>query len=159
MPLFLTQVSYTPQAWKSLIEKPQNRLEVVRKTVEKLGGKVINGWAAFGDYDVILVSEMPDQVAAASFAMAIAAGGGRKVKEAEIQFSGLSLFPLDVAALTRRVRQLGQLVCCRSRHHFTLEHHAAPTPQTPQQLQHRDIKRNRRHCQPRLPLSIRHTAT
>src|SRR5690348_7059465 len=81
MPLFLTQVSYTPQAWKSLIEKPQNRLEVVRKTVEKLGGKVINGWAAFGDYDVILVSEMPDQVAAASFAMAIAAGGAcRTVK-------------------------------------------------------------------------------
>ena len=30
MPLFLTQVSYTQQAWQSLIESPQNRLEVVR---------------------------------------------------------------------------------------------------------------------------------
>ena len=75
MPLYLTQVSYTQQAWQSLIENPQNRLEVVRSAVERLGGKVVNGWAAFGDYDVILVSEMPDQVAAASFAMAVAAGG------------------------------------------------------------------------------------
>ena len=81
MPLFLTQVSYTQQAWQSLIESPQNRLEVVRTVVEKLGGKVVNGWAAFGDYDVILVSEMPDQVAAAGFAMAVAAGGAcRSVK-------------------------------------------------------------------------------
>src|ERR1700741_972429 len=81
MPVFLTQVSYTHQAWQSLIENPQNRLEVVRSAVEKLGGKVVNGWAAFGDYDVILVSEMPDQVAAASFAIAVAAGGAcRNVK-------------------------------------------------------------------------------
>jgi uncharacterized protein with GYD domain len=81
MPLYLTQVSYTQQAWQSLIENPQNRLEVVRQAVERLGGKVVNGWAAFGDYDVILVSEMPDQVAAASFAMAVAAGGAcRNIK-------------------------------------------------------------------------------
>ena len=38
----------------------------------------MNGWAAFGDYDIILVSEMPDHVAAASFAMAFAAGGACK---------------------------------------------------------------------------------
>jgi uncharacterized protein with GYD domain len=64
-----------------LVENPQNRLEIVRQAVERLGGKVVNGWAAFGDYDVILISEMPDQVAAASFAMAIAAGGAcRNVK-------------------------------------------------------------------------------
>lgn len=50
----------------------------MRKTVERLGGRVVNGWAAFGDYDVILVSEMPDQLAAASFAMAVAAGGACK---------------------------------------------------------------------------------
>jgi uncharacterized protein with GYD domain len=78
MPLYLTQVSYTQQAWQSLIENPQNRFEVVRAVVEKLGGKVVNGWAAFGDYDVILISEMPDQVSAAAFAMAIAGGGACK---------------------------------------------------------------------------------
>ena len=78
MPLFLTQVSYTQQAWQSLVENPQNRFEVVRAVVEKLGGKVVNGWAAFGDYDIILVSEMPDQVTAGAFAIAIAAGGACK---------------------------------------------------------------------------------
>jgi uncharacterized protein with GYD domain len=77
MPQFLTQVAYTQQAWQSLIESPQNRLEVVQLAVEKLSGKVVNGWAAFGDYDVILISEMPDHVAAA-FAMAVAAGGACK---------------------------------------------------------------------------------
>lgn len=78
MPLYLTQVSYSQQAWQSLIENPQNRLEIVRTVVERLGGKVVNGWASFGDFDVILVSEMPDQVAAASLAMAFAGGGACK---------------------------------------------------------------------------------
>jgi uncharacterized protein with GYD domain len=39
---------------------------------------VIDGWTSFGDYDIILVAEMPDHVAAAGLAMAFAAGGACK---------------------------------------------------------------------------------
>jgi uncharacterized protein with GYD domain len=78
MPLFLTQVSYTQQAWQALINNPQNRLEAIRPAVEKLGGKLVNGYFAFGDYDIVAITEMPDNVAAAAIAMAFAAGGACK---------------------------------------------------------------------------------
>jgi hypothetical protein len=38
--LFCHQVSYTKEAWARLMENPQNRLEVVRASIEKLGGKL-----------------------------------------------------------------------------------------------------------------------
>ena len=78
MPLFLTQVSYTEQAWQALVSNPQDRLEAIRPVVEKLGGRVINAWFAFGDYDFMLVTEIPDNVSAAALAIAAAAGGACK---------------------------------------------------------------------------------
>jgi uncharacterized protein with GYD domain len=78
MPLYLTQVAYTAEAWKSLVKNPQDRFEAVRPAVEKLGGKILNGYLAFGDYDAIAIVEMPDHVAAAALAMAFAAGGACK---------------------------------------------------------------------------------
>ena len=78
MPLYLSQVAYTPEAWKALVKNPQNRIEAVRPAVEKLGGKVVSGYFAFGDYDVAAIVEMPDHVAAAAIAIAFAAGGACK---------------------------------------------------------------------------------
>ncbi|HUJ29931.1 MAG TPA: GYD domain-containing protein [Candidatus Acidoferrum sp.] len=78
MPLFLTQVAYTQEAWQSLIGNPQNRIDAIRPAVEKLGGKIISGYFAFGDYDIVAITEMPDNVAAAAIAIAFAAGGACK---------------------------------------------------------------------------------
>jgi uncharacterized protein with GYD domain len=78
MPLYLTQVAYTPEAWKALVKNPHNRLDDVRPAIEKLGGKVISGYLAFGDYDAVAIVEMPDHVAAAAIAIAAAAGGSCK---------------------------------------------------------------------------------
>lgn len=75
MPRFLHQVSYTPEAMARLIANPQDRFEVVRAPVEKLGGKIEHGYFAFGEHDAILITEMPDNVSAAAIALAFAAGG------------------------------------------------------------------------------------
>jgi uncharacterized protein with GYD domain len=81
MPLFLTQVSYTEQAWQSLVSNPQNRFEALKPVFEKLGGRIVNAWFAFGDFDVVIVSELPDNVSAAAMAISAAAGGAcRSVK-------------------------------------------------------------------------------
>jgi len=78
MPQFLTQVSYTDQAWQSLVSNPQNRLDALRPVIEKLGGRIVNAWYAFGDYDLVLIYEVPDNVSAAALAIAAAAGGACK---------------------------------------------------------------------------------
>jgi uncharacterized protein with GYD domain len=78
MPSYLVQVAYTPETMAALIKKPQDRAEAVRKPIEKLGGKLVGGWLCFGDYDVVIVIDMPDNTSAAAFAMAISAGGACK---------------------------------------------------------------------------------
>jgi len=56
---YLIQVSYTAEAWSTLIKKPQDRLDAIRPAVERLGGKLNNGWLSFGEYDFIVIAEMP----------------------------------------------------------------------------------------------------
>src|SRR5260370_9308852 len=75
MPYFIPQVSYTAEASARLIANPQDRFGAVRGPIEKLGGKVQNSYFAFGQYDAILITEMPDNVSAAAIALAFAAGG------------------------------------------------------------------------------------
>lgn len=78
MPLFLSQVAYNEEGWKALVSNPQNRLEAIRPVVDKLGGRIINAYFAFGDYDFVLLAEFPDNVSAAALAIAASAGGAIK---------------------------------------------------------------------------------
>ncbi len=78
MPSYLYQISYSTEAWAALVKHPHDRVGAVRKVVEKLGGKVDTFWMAFGDYDLVGVIEMPNNVKAAAFAVAVAAGGACK---------------------------------------------------------------------------------
>ena len=75
MPSFLLQASYSSEALASLLKKPQNRTEVVRKAVEKVGGSLTGLWLSFGDHDVVAIFEMPDTICAAALALAVGAGG------------------------------------------------------------------------------------
>jgi uncharacterized protein with GYD domain len=78
MPYFLQQVAYSQEGWEAVVADPQNRIEAVRPAVEKLGGKIESAWFSFGDHDIVVISEMPDNVSAAAIAMAFAAGGACK---------------------------------------------------------------------------------
>lgn len=75
MPHYCHQVSYTKEAWARLMADPQDRLDIVRTPIEKLGGKLHSAFFAFGPFDVIAITEMPDNISAAAIAIAFAAGG------------------------------------------------------------------------------------
>jgi len=81
MAYYLFQGAYTPEALATLIKKPVNRVEIVAKAVEKLGGKILSGWFCFGEYDVVLIYELPDNVTAAAFSIAAAAGGALRANK------------------------------------------------------------------------------
>ena len=78
MPHYLHQVAYSREGWQALLAQPQDRVEAIRPSIEKLGGKVKSAWFAFGEYDVVVITEMPDNVSAAGIAMAFAGGGACK---------------------------------------------------------------------------------
>ena|SRR5438105_3867399 len=75
---YLLQVSYTPETWAVMVKNPQDRAQAVEVAIKKLGGTMERFWFSFGEYDILGVVEMPDNVAAAAFAMAVTAGGACK---------------------------------------------------------------------------------
>ena len=75
---YLVQVAYTPEAWANMVKNPQDRISAVTPVVERLGGTMVSGWLAFGDYDVVGICDMPDNVSAAAFSIAASAGGSVK---------------------------------------------------------------------------------
>ncbi len=87
MPHYLHQVAYSKEGWSAIIAEPQNRIEAVRSAIEKLGGKLVNGWFAFGEYDVVAITEMPDNVSAAALAIAFAGGGACKTVQSTLLMS------------------------------------------------------------------------
>ena len=78
MAYYLIQAAYTPEAWAKLIKEPQDRRKAIAPMIEKVGGKLEGFWMAFGDYDVVLIAQAPDNVSAAAVSLAAAAGGATK---------------------------------------------------------------------------------
>ena len=74
MPFYLYQVGYTAAASRTLVEHPQNRENAARSLIESLGGKLHSFFFPFGDYDLVLIAEMPDNVSAGAVSLAAASG-------------------------------------------------------------------------------------
>jgi uncharacterized protein with GYD domain len=74
MALFLVEVAYTPEAWAVQLHNPLDRREAVSPVVERLGGYIECAYYAFGDYDAVMIIDMPDNVSAAAFSLAVSAG-------------------------------------------------------------------------------------
>jgi uncharacterized protein with GYD domain len=79
MPYYLLQIAYTADAWAAMVKSPHVRLDGLRPLLEGLGGKLEGGWLAFGEYDAVLICQLPDQASAAALAMAASAEGTVKM--------------------------------------------------------------------------------
>jgi uncharacterized protein with GYD domain len=75
MAYYLLQIAYSPEAWAAMVKKPRMHLEDLRPLLERLGGKLESCWLAFGEYDALLICQLPDQTSAAALSMAASAGG------------------------------------------------------------------------------------
>ena len=72
---YLMQAAYTPDAWSTLVGNPQDRSEPVRQMVEDAGGTLESFYLAFGDFDVVVIVELPDDATAAAVSIATSAAG------------------------------------------------------------------------------------
>ena len=75
MAYFLFQCSYTPEAWAAQIRNPQDRVKAVGPVLEQLGGRFVEAFLAFGEYDVVAICEAPDNVSQSAFTLAAYATG------------------------------------------------------------------------------------
>jgi uncharacterized protein with GYD domain len=76
MAKFLLKASYTIDGVKGVIKDGgTGRRDAVQRLVESAGGKVEAFYFAFGEADVYVIADLPDNVAAASVSAAVNASG------------------------------------------------------------------------------------
>ena len=76
MAQFCHQISYTNAAWNHVAQNPQDRFEVVRTSIESLGGRIqATFFTPMDSYDVLAITEFPEDVSPSSIAIAFSAGG------------------------------------------------------------------------------------
>ena len=81
MALYMYQASYTAKSMVAQLKEPRDPVEAISPALEDLGAKILVAAFPFGEYDVLVVYEAPDDMTAASVAMAVAAEG--EVKSAK----------------------------------------------------------------------------
>ncbi len=75
MALYMVQFAYTPEAWAALTKKPQDRSVPIRDLVQKLGGRLVGLYYCFGEYDGVVLAEIPDDTAAIATSLAAVTPG------------------------------------------------------------------------------------
>lgn len=81
MVVSMIQFSYKSETVGKLIKNPEDRSIAVRKLIEQFGGKLLAFYYSYGDYDGIVIAEMPDNISGlASSMVSVAAGGTSKIK-------------------------------------------------------------------------------
>jgi len=74
MPTYITLYRYTQQGIKN-IKKSPHRVDEARKAIEKAGAKLKAIYLTMGQYDLIAVSEWPNEESAAAFLLGQGAQG------------------------------------------------------------------------------------
>ena len=76
MAKYLWKVNYVGEGLKGLIkEGGTSRRAVTEKMVQSMGGKLEAYYYAFGETDLYVIADMPDNVSAAALSLIVAASG------------------------------------------------------------------------------------
>ncbi len=87
MPLYMTQFSYTKEAWKALVKNPEDRGKVFGELVEKMGGQLISMYYCMGEYDGLVIYEAPDESTAAATILSAISPGHLKATKTTVLMS------------------------------------------------------------------------
>jgi uncharacterized protein with GYD domain len=81
MPKFMIQASYTSEGVKGVLSKGgSSRREAISAMLEGLGGSLECLYFSFGDVDVVVIADLPDNEAATAVALTVNAAGGAATK-------------------------------------------------------------------------------
>jgi len=75
---YLIQAAYSTEAMAALTKNPQNRFEMIQGLLKNMGGRLEAGYYSFGEYDVTMIVELPDNTAAAGLAIGVTGTGSLK---------------------------------------------------------------------------------
>ena len=81
MPKYLFTTTYTPEGLRGVLKDGgSGRVDVARKACESVGGHLDSMYFSFGDHDVYIICDLPDNKAAAALSLNVGASGGASSK-------------------------------------------------------------------------------
>jgi uncharacterized protein with GYD domain len=81
MAKYLVQATYTTDGLTGLLkEGGSGRMEAVRELLTRIGGTLDSFHFAFGENDVYLIADLPDNASAASLGLTVSASGAVRTK-------------------------------------------------------------------------------
>ena len=72
---YLIQLTYSDDALAELVRHPQDRGAVISELFERLGGKIEVFYHSMGEYDLVVIAEMPDNESMAAIQFAVRSTG------------------------------------------------------------------------------------
>ena len=74
MPTYISFLQYTQQGIQKIKESP-TRLDHAKKGYEAAGGKIKDFYMVMGEYDLVIVAELPNDEAVAKLALTLGSAG------------------------------------------------------------------------------------
>jgi len=74
MPTYISLIQYTQQGMQKIKESPA-RLDHAKKGYEAAGGKIKDFYLVMGEYDLIIVAELPNDEAVAKLSLTLGSAG------------------------------------------------------------------------------------
>lgn len=87
MPTYIGLVEYTEHGITNIEDSP-DRLDDAKALAESLGGELTDFYLTFGQYDIVVETEFPDDETAAQFTLGVA-------REGAVSTETLKAFPED----------------------------------------------------------------
>src|SRR5437660_7861115 len=81
MAMYMVQFVYADQTWAALTQTPHEHTIPSSDLIEKLGGKLIQVYYCFGEYDGLVIFEAPDDISASAVSLSSLAAGHLKVNK------------------------------------------------------------------------------
>jgi uncharacterized protein with GYD domain len=81
MPKYLFQASYSQSGIQGVMkEGGTSRKESIEKMTAQMGGTIEAFYFTFGESDVIVIADLPDEASAAAISMAVGASGAASIE-------------------------------------------------------------------------------
>src|SRR5438128_4517728 len=94
MPKFLFLASYTAEGTRGLVKDGgSGRRSAIEKLAKSAGGRIESVYYTFGEDDIFIVADLPDNAAAAAISLTIGASGSARVRTVPL----LTIEDIDVA--------------------------------------------------------------
>ncbi len=95
MPKFMIVGSYTAEGTKGLLKDGgSGRRTAIEKLAKSAGGKIESIYFAFGEEDVFVIGDFPDNASAAAVSLAVGASGAVRARTVPL----LTIEEIDVAS-------------------------------------------------------------